>query len=158
MKTTTERFMDKVSMVPFSGCWLWTGAVVEAVGYGRFGMPNDGIDYAHRASWRLFKGDIPKKIFVCHHCDVRICVNPEHLFLGTPKENMRDAANKGRIVMPTTAQRLRTENQPMSKLSNDEVRTIRASSATQSALASRFGVDQSVISKIKSGITYRSLL
>ena len=158
MTTFENRFMDKVSMIPFSGCWLWTGSVIKTTGYGRFGMPNNSVDYAHRASWRLFKGNIPKNIFVCHHCDVRTCVNPEHLFLGTQKQNMRDAANKGRIVMPTTAQRLRAEKQPMSKLSNDQVRTIRASLSKQVALALQFDVDQSCISNIKRGITYKSLL
>lgn len=65
-------------------------------GYGRIQM-NGKKHFAHRASWRAFHGEIPDGLFVLHKCDVRCCVNPEHLFLGTNSDNMLDAYAKGRI-------------------------------------------------------------
>jgi len=84
---------------PNSGCWLWSGAVSPS-GYGWFHMPNSGGRgkswRAHRASYSAFKGKIPEGLHVCHKCDVRSCVNPEHLWLGSHKDNMKDRNRKGR--------------------------------------------------------------
>lgn len=158
MKTSTERFMEKVEMIPISGCWLWTGALIKSTGYGRFGIGKRKVEYAHRASWNLFNGEIPKGMFICHHCDTPACVNPNHLFIGSAKDNAQDALKKSRTVMPTTEQRLRAEDQPMAKLTNEQVRFIRSSSEAANILAATYGVHPSSISNARLYKTYRSVV
>lgn len=86
-----NKFMKKVSKQP-DGCWLWTGA--NNYKYGHFKLNNE--IYAHRASFILHGNEIPKDMLVLHKCDVPLCVNPNHLFLGTHAENMQDKVNKNR--------------------------------------------------------------
>jgi len=86
------RFWTKVEKT-LDDCWLWTGA--KCFGYGTFQL--DGkAQRAHRVIWLWTKGQIPERLLVCHKCDVRNCVNPEHLFLGTYLDNNRDRKEKGR--------------------------------------------------------------
>jgi hypothetical protein len=92
MTSHLERFMRKV--VKGDGCWLWTGAPAQW-GYGQFGMANKHW-LAHRVSWFFHNGPIPDGMFVCHRCDVPLCVNPDHLFLGTHQDNMDDMRAKRR--------------------------------------------------------------
>lgn len=91
-KTHEQRILDKVEMVTESGCWIWT-ACLSDTGYGSINGKS-----AHRESYRVFNGEIPYGMQVMHICDVRQCVNPNHLKLGTAKENMQDAVKKNRIA------------------------------------------------------------
>ncbi len=93
-----DRFLDFVSPEPNTGCWLWTGATSKC-GYGRFGVGKHqgGMVPAHRVSFALFHSVFDSALEVAHRCDVRICVNPEHLWLATHQENMADMKRKGRM-------------------------------------------------------------
>lgn len=92
-RKTAERFWAKVDK---SGeCWIWTGGIFPDRGYGAFSIHSKNRP-AHRIAWELTYGPIPDGLYACHHCDNRICVRPDHLFLGTATDNNRDMIAKGR--------------------------------------------------------------
>lgn len=131
-------------------CWEWTGAT-GSHGYGMMsvGYLVDGDlrqVTTHRFSWELHFGAIPKGMFVCHHCDNRACVRPDHLFLGTPKDNIADMYAKGR------SGELRGEDQPNSKLTEKQVIEIRrlyeTGDYTYRSLGARFNVHKTTIQGI----------
>ena len=139
-----ERFWEKVDRTG-DGCWLWLRARAVA-GYGVFANPG-GERLAHRLAYELTFGPIPAGMFVCHHCDNPPCCNPAHLFLGDNQANMRDASQKGRIVIPLH----QGTEQWLAKLNVDAVREIRRRAAmgeTQDSIAARFGVSQAGIWRI----------
>lgn len=137
------RFLEKV-VFGASGCWTWRGHV-DAIGYGRF--PHLGENKAHRVSHALFKGPIAAEMLVLHKCDNRQCVNPDHLFLGTQRDNMRDMISKGRGYSPS----LTGAKNPMAKLTWEktaEIRSMVEAGATQRAASLRFGVSAMTVSRI----------
>lgn len=94
LQTLGDKLKSKCE-VDNKNCWNWM-AYKNSLGYGRLRV-NGVKTLAHRASYVFFTGDIPSGLLVCHRCDNPSCINPEHLFLGTAKDNHRDAVGKGRI-------------------------------------------------------------
>lgn len=140
-----ERFIASTEPDTVGGCWLWTRPL-NSHGYGL--NKYLGEITAHRVSWRIFRGEIPAGLIVCHRCDVRCCVNPDHLFLGTHGDNARDCKAKGRHRPP----RKYGEANPAAKLTDSETNTIRrriARGELQRVIAADYGVDQSTVSYIK---------
>jgi hypothetical protein len=90
-----EKFLRFVE-IQDNGCWLWTGSINTKTGYGLKNF-TDRVVSAHRYSWEIHHGKIPDGLCVCHACDVKICVSPAHLWLGTHKENSQDASRKKRL-------------------------------------------------------------
>ena len=96
-KNITERFWSKVRKT--DTCWIWTAGLQGSNGYGYFRISEqDGNVVAHRYSYELSNGLIPSGMLVCHTCDNPQCVNPNHLWLGSHKDNSCDAVNKKRNV------------------------------------------------------------
>lgn len=124
---------------PNSGCWLWEG--YYSAGYGQIAI-NKKYEGAHRVSYLIHKGDIPTGEFVCHNCDNPACVNPEHLFLGTHRDNMRDRARKGRSNMPKGVAHW---NAKLSEAAVVDIRTKRLSPAGFAAL---YGISPKTVSDI----------
>lgn len=126
-----------------SGCWEWCGSL-HKTGYGE--LWDHGLQLlAHRAAFAVWKGPVPSGIHVLHECDNRPCINPDHLFLGTNADNVRDKMVKGRQA--------RGSSQGNATLTEDEVRKMRdlLPDRTNKSLALEYGVDPSVISKIRHG-------
>ena len=134
-----EKFYSYVAPEPNIGCWLWVGSYHPA-GYGQIAVGKIPVG-AHRVSWELHRGEIPEGMFVCHKCDFPPCVNPDHLFLGTSKENSRDMVNKGR--------------HPKAKVTLAEAREIASSLETSNVLAARYGMSRVSINYIKNGTTWK---
>lgn len=140
MKTverTAELFWSRVTKT--DGCWTHSGSLgshgyPQATGFGRYSEP------AHRVSWLIHHGSIPAGLFVCHRCNNRLCVRPDHLYVGTHKQNMDDMARVGH---------------PRRKLTEDNVREIRSSRDASTRLAARMGVTQRVVWMVRQGLTYR---
>lgn len=113
---------------------------------------------AHRAAFILFNGQEPGKMDVCHKCDNRACVNPDHLFLGTRLENMRDCKRKGRTARGAALGNRKGEDGPAAKLTWESVRQIRASSEPSKALARKYGVTNDNINRIRRNDTWKEVV
>lgn len=95
-KRASEKFLKQTRKQNDNGCILWTGSIKKN-GYGSFGVMGKTV-LPHRYAWELVNGPIPNGLLVCHKCDTPLCVNVEHLFLGTYNDNIQDAVKKGRIA------------------------------------------------------------
>lgn len=149
MDSAVQRFEKKIFKT--SRCWLWTGWRLGR--YGGFRGRNSEQAYAHRFSYQTYVGPIPDGKLVCHECDTPLCVNPDHLFLGSHSDNMADAAAKGR----TRKTFPRGELHASAKLTSDQVLAIRASQKSMNELAAEYGVRMQSIYAIKKRISWRHI-
>ena len=137
-------FQAKIQEDPKTGCHIWTAAKYSN-NYGHIRWQEKDL-LAHRVAWEYENGKIPPGLQVCHKCDQPQCCNPDHLFLGTQTDNMRDMINKGRDCFP------RGERQGFAKLTEADVLNIRqriAEGERNKDLAIKYDVDPSTISNIK---------
>ena len=136
--------LDKYSIPePNTGCWLWTGSLTAKL-YGKLKVDGKVIG-AHRLQWIRYNGPILEGMSVLHKCDMGLCINPEHLFLGTQADNLRDAAYKGRTYHPNG------EANPQAKLSEVQVRQIFKDNNKGVVIAGKYGVSTTTIYAIKTG-------
>ena len=143
------RFWAKVDKLGDGGCWTWT-ASTDTCGYGSIGLSNQRLCVrAHRVSWVIENGEIPNGKYVLHRCDNPACVNPDHLFLGDQKDNMKDMIEKGRGY-----DRLGSGN-PNNILSEDDVvdicKLLSDDEYSAVEVAEMFFVSQHVVSQINTG-------
>lgn len=160
---TDAQYIEARTMpLPETGCWIWMGRL-DKDGYGEADHRRRGTKGAHRLAYRTFKGSIPDGLYVLHRCDVPSCVNPNHLFVGTAKDNAQDCIHKNRFV--------RGGKNGMAKLvaedvayirrrldqfpSRREVRRCTGAHAVVTELASRFGVTPENIYSIKYGRSWK---
>jgi len=154
-------FHARVEINLISGCWIWTGGHKgNWRGKKDYGIASDikigGSRYqtAHRLSWLIHYGEVPANLMVCHTCDNPRCCNPDHLFLGTQLENMKDMVSKGRHKYVVGGK------SHLSRLNENDVFVIKQSlrgGISPSELAKRFGVSESTIKHIKSGRSWRHI-
>jgi hypothetical protein len=138
-KSLKERFEKFFEKLDSSICWEWIGAKSKS-GYGQLGVEGKP-KLAHRISYEIYKGEIPNDLFVCHKCDNRKCVNPDHLFLGTRSDNMIDMYLKDRHVT-------KGESNGSSKLVESDILDIRKSDKSQKELMLIYNISKSQINKI----------
>lgn len=134
-----HKFEARVERIPFSGCWIWMGADDGIHGYGRIAQGKNRSVGAHIFSYRLFKGVVPSGMLVCHTCDVRLCVNPDHMFLGTCADNLKDMRAKGRGR--ATSPRL-TEPQRI------EIKRLKLAGGDAAKIASSFGIEKEYVYRL----------
>lgn len=154
-----DRFDRKVAKRSDTECWEWTAATNGAPGYGVFMFRADDGTHrmmlAHRAAWMRANGPIPKGLFICHKCDNRKCVNPNHLFAGTQAENLADASRKGRLNVPSRSRP--GEKNHNAVLNVRQVRVIRHIGGTIKVdrVAKMFGVSPALIYFIRYGKAWK---
>jgi hypothetical protein len=150
--TDTDQFRKRVEFDTNGGCWLWRHHLSRN-GYGQT-VVQGSTSLAHRVSWEVHRGPIPDGAHVCHRCDVRACVNPDHLFLGTHADNMADMARKGRRIS------LPGERAPNAKLTDAqaaEVIRLLDSGMRPAAVAREMGLPFRAVIRIRQGAAWGHL-
>jgi HNH endonuclease len=149
-QTIRERFEAKCAPMNADGCILWLGSKNNK-GYGQMGTEvvanKRHMSYAHRIAWALRNGDIPPKMVVCHKCDNPLCVNIDHLFLGTYKQNTLDMVKKRRHYWNRPM-----KHQKLNAVDVERIRDLRFMGCTQQVIADHIGVSRPLISMVLSGV------
>ncbi len=137
-----------------SGCWEWQRSRLPK-GYGCISIGGGKRGYAHRESYKAFKGDIPDGMLIMHTCDNPCCCNPEHLEVGTQFDNMKDASRKGRTKNTFNSNTTRGEGNVKAKLKASDVIDIYTSTEVTKVLAVKYGVTTSLVSMIRRGTVWQ---
>lgn len=150
-KTPEERFWSKVNIKSDTECWEWTGSKSKK-GYGLFDA-RCGESRAHRVSWMFSFGNVPNGVFVLHSCDNPSCVNPNHLFLGSAKDNTQDMIRKSRDSLIGS----KNSQAKLSEVSIVEIKTLYQSGISISKISSLFNVVYETIWDIVNGNTWKHI-
>lgn len=155
--TDLERFWSKVDRSSKRGCWEWRGRRFRD-GYGEFAFHCDGKQrrvVAHRWSWEQANGRVaPRGLYVCHRCDNRACVRPDHLFLGTPQDNELDKHAKGRAPPSKGSANNRSV---LTDGEAAELQRLAAGGQTYVELSRRFGLHPATVRRIARGESWSHL-
>ena len=155
-----DRFRHRIKVDPQTHCWEWQGCR-NSKGYGQIGVRvgsengNPVNIGAHRLAWKLFRGEISPGLQVCHHCDNPPCCNPDHLFLGTNKDNAHDSIRKGRFCYLEGG-----EKHHKAKLTGENVTEIvrlLAEGGGRLEIAKRFGVHRDTVRLIAHGKIWKNI-
>jgi hypothetical protein len=142
-----------------SNCWEWTGSTNKKSGYGDLQTTESGVkrpEYAHRYSWKMANGEIPAGMLICHRCDHRSCVRPDHLFVGTSRDNVMDAVGKGR--MSVYGPGMTHHNAKLTDEQVLEIRRLYKAGVQIKVLSLQYGIRPSNGHSIVHGKTWRHLL
>jgi len=137
-KPLKELFEQHIMPITECGCWFWMASIIKSrkPHYGAFQR-----DVAHRKAWEIYNGEIPRGFLVLHKCDIPICVNPNHLFLGNQQDNMKDCSQKNRYP--------KGNQKPNAKLTEDDVIAIRNDHRSSNEIAKTYKLNPRTISRIK---------
>lgn len=146
--------IDKISNEPH---WMWTGATSPTTGYGCARGNNQKMTSAHRAVWEMLIGEIPSGMEILHHCDIKLCVNPNCLFVGTQYTNIQDAKSKGRLTGgPNKAQKGQDNN--AAKYTEEQIIRIKMlldeGNLSQRSIARMVGVNHNLVWNLKHNKTW----
>lgn len=144
---TIERLEKNSTPEPNSGCWLWLG-VIGGAGYGRIKYKGQPW-IVHRLAWTVHKGTIPEGAMVCHKCDVRSCINPDHLYIGDQETNMSDMVQRSRQAFG--------ERHGFAILDENQIEKIKCDNRPDRIIAEELGVARSTIQAAKTGRTWKHL-
>jgi len=143
--TIADRLESRSIRIPECGCRLWLGAVTSE-GYGHLKVITPtrvAMVGTHRAAWECAYGPIPDGLHVLHRCDVRLCIEPTHLFLGTNFDNVADRVAKGR------GHDVAGERNPFAKFTDAQIAAMRADARKTSVIADEFGTSSAYVRQIK---------
>lgn len=157
MEIILTRLLNKIEKTDY--CWLWTGAS-NTKGYGRFKIKGK-LYSPHRLMYEIYRGPIPTIYEVCHKCDNPKCVNPDHLFLGTRSDNMKDAYQKGRLFcFVGNCKKVKGEEVGTSKLKDADIKVIRILDTfmKRCEIAKLYSVHQSQITRCLNKLTFKHIL
>ena len=140
-KSLKDRFLAKIELIPFSTCWWWIGGTNSNF-YGQIRV-GDKMDSAHRVSFELYKEKIPSGLNILHSCDNTVCVNPDHLRVGTQQENMTDMILK------------RRKSTKLNEVQVLEIRSLGNSGLSFRKIGAMYGVGETAVGRIVSGKSWR---